>query len=135
MPIFTTELAAKLLGQKPRGVDDDKVTDDGVHVWSCTFSSESESGPKIHFLLMRSPSEDVAKQTFEEIRQSNKDHEGFEEWPGVSDEAIVHSDGQGFHFVMVRKGAKTIRIKVNPIKDVSLDHVKRAAVALAMKLE
>lgn len=133
---FTPELAAKLLGQKPRGVDDEIATDDGGREWRCTFSSASdESEPKIHFLLIKSPSEDAAKRAFEEIRSSNRDHKGFEEWPGVSDEAIVHSDGQGFHFVMIRKGVKTIRIKVNPIKDVPLDHVKRVAAALAMKLE
>jgi hypothetical protein len=131
---FTYTNAEKLLGGKVQA-EDGGMTDEATgKFWRCTFSAASGGGSKIYFLILRSPSEDTAKQAFEEIRRSNKKHAGFEEWPGIADEAIVHSDGTGFQFVMVRKSTKTIRIKVNPVKDVSLEEVKNVAASLSLKL-
>lgn len=132
---FTNENAMKILGSDVRGTDSEMTEDGNVRKWSCTFTSASgENGPKIYFLIVRDTSADAAKKAFQDIRQSNKDHAGFEEWSGVVDEAIVHSDDPNFQFVMVRKGAKTVRIKVNPANGVSLNDVKTVAQELAGRL-
>ncbi|MBL8122691.1 MAG: hypothetical protein KIT61_07415 [Pyrinomonadaceae bacterium] len=132
---FTNDNAKKIIGEDVRGVDGDEATPDGGRKWTCTFTAvSSEDGPKVFFMLMRNSSEDAAKRLFEEIRQSNKNHTGFEEWPGVGDEAITHTDGSNFQFLMIRKGLKTIRLKVNPAKGVSMADVKTIASSLASRL-
>lgn len=133
---FVYENAQKILGKKVRAEDGEMSDESEGRFWRCTFTgpTEADRAPKLHFVLIRSVSDDAAKQAFEVIRDSNKNKAGFEEWPGVADEAIVHSDGKNFQFVMVRKAAKTIRMKVNPANGVSLDEVKNVAASLALKL-
>lgn len=132
---FTYDNAFKLLGRSTGADDGMQDTDEG-RKWGCTFtaSDKGEKPPKLYFTIIKSTAEDGAKQAFETIRQSNKMHAGFEEWPGVGDEAVVHSDAPNFHFVMVRKGVKTIRIKINPAEGVSLNDLKNVAVSLTAKL-
>ena len=133
---FTHDAAAKLLGQKAIGVDGGETATAQTRSWKCTFSAaeNGDAGPKIYFMMLKSTSEDVAKGEFETIRQSNKKNSGFEEWPGVGDEAVVHADGDHFKFVMVRKGVKTIRVKINPAMGISLAAVKDVANGLVAKL-
>ncbi|MGQ0540614.1 MAG: hypothetical protein ACT4O9_02035 [Blastocatellia bacterium] len=132
---FTNDNAMKILGREVRGTDGEMTEDGNGRTWSCTFSPASgEKGPKIYFIILRGTSEEAARKVFQDIRQSNKDHAGFEEWPGVADEAIVHSDDPNFHLVMARKGAKTIRVKVNPATGISLNDVKSVAEEMARKL-
>ena len=132
---FTYDNAQKLIG-RATGADDGMQDVAEGRKWGCTFtaSDKGEKGPKLYFVLYKATSEDVAKQSFETVRQSNKKHNGFEEWPGVGDEAVVHSDAPNFHFVMVRKGVKTIRVKINPAEGVSLEELKNVARLLTAKL-
>jgi hypothetical protein len=136
---FTYTNAEKILGKKVSAEDGGMTNNESGRFWKCVFSAAITDGksskvPKLYFVLIQSPSEDAAKRAFGEIRRSNKTHAGFAEWPGIADEAVVHSDGPNFHFIMVRKGAKTFRVKVNPANGVSLDEMKTVAVSLSMKL-
>jgi hypothetical protein len=133
---FSYANAEKLLGQNITGADSDEKSENGSRRWGCTFSTASgEAGPRLFFLLIKDASEETARTEFEKIRVSNKKHAGFEEWPGVGDEAVVHTDGQNFQFLMVRKGANTIRVKVHPSKGVSLDELKAIIASLVTKLK
>ena len=67
----------------------------------------------LFFMLEESTTEEQARQIYETIWQSNKNHEGIEVLSGIGDEAYAHSDRANFHFVMARKGKFTIRLKVN----------------------
>lgn len=133
---FTHDNAMRILGAPSIGSDGGMTEDADGKSWKCTFTPKDggEKAPKLFFMIVKSMSEDTAKSAFQAIRDSNKDHDGFEEWSGVGDEAIVHTDAPNFHFVMVRKGAKTIRIKINPAVGVSLENVKAAAVSLIPKM-
>jgi hypothetical protein len=132
---FTYENAEKLIGRSTGADSEMQEVAEGLK-WSCTFtaSDKGENPPKLYFVLYKATSEEIAKQSFETVRQSNKKRGGFEEWPGVGDEAVVHSDAPNFHFVMVRKGVKTIRVKINPAGGVSLDELKNVARSLTAKL-
>lgn len=132
---FTYDNAFKLLG-KSTGADDGMQDTAEGRKWGCTFtaSEKGDKSPKLYFVMIKSTSEESAKQAFETIRKTNKTHAGFTEWPGVGDDAVVHTDAPNFHFVMVRKGVKTIRVKVNPAAGVSLDDLKNVAVSLTAKL-
>lgn len=133
---FTHDNAMKVLGGQSIGTDGGMTENAEGRSWKCTFTPKDggESSPRLFFMIMKSTSEEAAKSTFQIIRDSNKTHNGFEEWSGIADEAIVHSDAPNFHFVMVRKGLKTIRIKVNPASGVSLDSIKAAAASLVPKM-
>lgn len=133
---FAYENASKVLGGKAMGVDGGMTEDADGRKWACTFRPANgvEGSPLLHFTLTKSTSDQIAKQAFDSIRRSNAAKTGFEEWPGVADEAMFQTDTPNFHFVMVRKGLKTIRIKVNPANGISLDDVKAAAVALVPKM-
>lgn len=130
---FTYANAEKLLGQKVTGADTEENKADGGQRWNCTFTADSGEG-KIYFALFKDPTEEAARNEFQKIRTSNQKHKGFEDWPEIGDEAIVHTDGQTFQFIMVRKGTRTIRIKLNPMGGASLDDVKAVATSLAAKL-
>ena len=126
--------AEKLLGPKLTTVDSEEGKEDGSHRWNCTFTSENGEG-KIFFALFKDVTDEAARAEFQRIRESNKNHTGFEDWSGVGDEAIVHTDGKSFQFLMVRKGAVSFRIKMNPIKGTPVEDVKRIAAALSEKLK
>ncbi|MFT3743245.1 MAG: hypothetical protein QM785_03020 [Pyrinomonadaceae bacterium] len=129
--------AAKLLGPKFRGEDGGMTEDAEGKKWRCTFMPTgdlSARSPKIHIMVMSSPSVEVALQAFADVRRSNSKMPGWQEWNGVGDEAIVHGDGENFHLIMVRKGTKSFRIKANPAVGVSLEESKTIARSLADKL-
>ncbi len=132
---FGYDNAQKLIG-KATGADDGMQDVAEGRKWGCTFtaSDKGDKPPKLYFVLYKATAEDVAKQSFETVRQSNRKLDGFEEWPGVGDEALVHSDAPNFHFVMVRKGMKTIRVKINPAEGVSLEDLRNVARSLTAKL-
>lgn len=133
---FSYENAEKLLGQKVTASDGEESKVDGGQKWTCTFTTPAgENGPRLFFAVFRDASEETAKSEFQKIRLSNQKHAGFEEWPGVADEAVMHTDGKNFQFVMVRKGAKTLRIKVGNSGGVSFDELKSVAASLAVKLK
>jgi hypothetical protein len=134
---FTHQNAVKVLGGNATGADGgEKEIADGRQ-WTCTFtaSDRGDDPPKLHFGIIKSNSEDAAKVSFEAIRQSNKTHPGYQEWPGVGDEAAVHSDGKNFYLVMIRKGVRTMRAKVGPARGTSLEALKDAMASLVSKLE
>lgn len=132
---FGYDNAFKLIG-KSTGADGGMEDTPEGRSWKCTFtaSDKGEKPPRLYVMIIKSTSEDSAKQSFDGVRQSNKKQAGFEEWVGVGDEAVVHTDAPNFHFVMLRKGAKTLRVKTNPAADVSLEELKGVVVSLTGKL-
>lgn len=132
---FTRHNASKIIGSDVTWTGSDSA-DSEPKKWTCTFvSKESADGPRVYFGLHRFSSIDKAREEFDGIVLSNKNHTGFERWAGVGDDAIVHTDGSNFQFVMVRKGIRSFRIKVNPAGSTSLESVKAVAQDLVRKLE
>ena len=132
---FTRQNASKILGAEVTWTGTDS-TESEPKKWTCTFApKEAADGAKVFFVLHRFDKAESALKEFDAIVQSNKEHAGFEKWAGVGDDAIIHTDGAKFQFVMVRKGNRSFRIKVNPSGSTSLDHLKLVAQDLTRKLE
>lgn len=134
---FGPDNAAKLLGPAFRGEDAGMKETEELKSWGCTFlrtQDPSERSPKIHFSLKKSVSIESATKAFAGTRESNDKKLGWYEWPGVGDEAIVHSDAPNFHLIMIRKGVKTISVKVNPADGIALSDVKDIMAKLATRL-
>lgn len=132
---FTRQNASKILGTDVtwNGTD---APDGEPKKWTCTFvAKDSKDGPKLYFGLHHFGTIEKAKEEFDAVVESNKNHAGFEKWTGVGDDALVHSNGQNFQLVMVRKGVRSFRIKVNPSATTSLENVKAVAGDLVRKME
>jgi hypothetical protein len=74
------------------------------------------------------------KEIFDGFRVGNQNHKGFGLRKNLGDEAFFHSDGKNFDLLVVRKGNKMIRFKVNKISSktsqeelnkIALDIIKR----------
>lgn len=130
---FGKDYALKMAGRSVKAMEESSGKNADGSFSKCKMTTDA-AGPTIHFMLEESSDEEIAKKNFEAVRQSNKDHKGFEDWPDVGDEAITHTDGTGFQLVMIRKGPKTIRLKVNPIGKISFDVTKAVAMALETML-
>ena len=127
---FTKANAVKILNTDVTWTGTDSTANE-PRKWTCTFVSKADAdGPKLYFGLNRFASAESAREEFDSVVRSNKNHAGFERWQGVGDDAIVHTDGANFQFVMVRKGIRNFRIKVNPASSTSLDDLKLVAMDL-----
>jgi hypothetical protein len=132
---FTRQNASKILGGEVTWTGTD-ATEVEPKKWTCTFvSKNSADGPKVYFGLHRFRDPDKAREEIDAMVESNKNRAGFERWKGLGDDAIVHTDGANFHFVMVRKGVRSFSIKVNPAGAISLENVKLVAEDLVRKME
>ncbi len=101
--------AEKMLGVVARVAEDRIEQKENTRIAKCTYSASSNAesnGPAVnlYFTFEESPTDELARRTFAEIRESNKTHRGFELWPGVGDEALVHRERPNFHFVNGSKG-------------------------------
>jgi hypothetical protein len=131
---FTRQNASKILEGEVTWTGTD-ATESELKKWTCTFvSKEAADGPKLYFGLHRFASADKAREEFDAIVQSNKNHAGFEKWVGIGDDALVHTDGANFQFVMVRKGIRSFRIKVNPAGSISIENMKLVSEDLIRKM-
>lgn len=132
---FTRQNAEKILGTEVSWTGTD-ATEGEPKKWTCTFTSKQNAeGPKLYFGLHRFATGEKAREEFEGIVSSNKGHEGFEKFEGLGDDAIIHADGSNFQLVVVRKGVRSFRIKVNPADSTSIENVKSVAANIVKKME
>lgn len=115
---LSLEDAEKILGQKIELIENSWNSADGKTIFKCNYraaAKDAASGQDVNlfFMLEESPSENQAKQIYQTLWNSNKNHEGIEILKDFGDEAHSHSDRPNFHFVLARKGTFTIRLKVN----------------------
>jgi hypothetical protein len=88
--------------------------------YTCTYTALSEDQTtgktgKLYFMSEVYADEDAAKNSYTEIYEANRKHEGVEVVQGLGDEAYYHSDGTNFYFFLVRKGTKMFRLKLNKV--------------------
>ena len=132
---FTKANAVKIIGTDVTWTGTESTANE-PRKWTCTFTSkDAAERPKLHFVLNRFIDAESAREEFDSVVNSNKNLAGFERWVGIGDDALVHTDGANFQFVMVRKGIRSFRIKVNPTGSTSLEDVKLVAQDLVKKME
>ena len=131
---FTKANAVKILNTDVTWTGTDSTANE-PRKWTCAFvAKDLAEGPKLYFSLYRFTTAEAAREDFEAVALSNETHPGFERWRGVGDDAIVHTDGANFQFVMVRKGTRSFRIKVNPSGTTSVNNVKAVAKDIVNKI-
>lgn len=125
--------AQKILGQPVKVIaNDSSVSNDKVLI-KCTYRGVANDNPdenkaNLYFILEESQTNEKAKEIYDEIWNSNKNHQGIEVLSGIGDQAYSHSDKPNFHFVMARKGKFTVRLKINKaVEGTSLEEMKSFA--------
>lgn len=80
-------------------------------------SKEPKSGKPvvIYFMLEEYAYDSSALNAYTFFKVANEKHEGVKVVDNLGDDAYFHSDGKNFYFILVRKGNKLLRLKVNKI--------------------
>ena len=118
--LFTLPEAERILGEKAQLTDSSSTTKDNVLIYQCSYTAHSpdqKTGKTgaVYFMLEQYKENEAAHQAYASIKSSNENHEGVKVLNDLGDEAYFHSDEENFCFILVRKGKKMIRIKVNKI--------------------
>ena len=118
----------KILGLPADETESKTFTEDNVLQHKCSWKATREDlNSNLYYLDEEYNNVESAHKVFEDIVVSNRNNPG-QTHPDIGDEAWLHSDGTNFCLLMVRKGNKIIRMKVNKLtKDTSLDEMKRVA--------
>ena len=136
--IFTLADAEKILGE-PASLTDSSTKKGKEVVFyksSHTANSKDTKGKtgNVYFMIEDYEQVSSAHKVYSSIKRSNEDS-GIKTLEGPGDEAYFHTDNENFYFILVRKGTKIIRIKVNKITEhTSLEEFNRVAGAITMAL-
>ena len=119
----------KILGFTARQTESSTVTENNVVQHKCSWKATTDDlNSNFYYIDEEHNNAESAHKVFEDIVVSNQNNSGHSR-PDIGDEAWLHSDGTNFCLLMVRKGNKIIRLKVNRItKETSVDEMKRVAV-------
>ncbi len=117
--------AEKILGE-PAILKESAVTiENGASVYKSSYvalKEDTRTGKTgiIYFMFESYSSTEAAKEMYSSIKRSNEDHEGIKVLKDMGDEAYYHSS-DNFYFILVRKGEKMFRMKVNKTTSKSSD--------------
>jgi hypothetical protein len=122
--------AEKILGFPALQTESTTLNKDNVVKHQCSWKATQEDlNSNLYYLDEQYDNVESAHKVFEDILISNRDNSG-QSRPTIGDEAWLHSDGTNFCLLMVRKGNKIIRMKVNRLtKETSVEEMKRIAMA------
>ncbi len=129
-PCLAKADAEKILGLPARQIESETFTEDNVLQHKCSWKATQEDlNSNLYYLDEQYNNAESAHKVFEDIVVSNWNNPG-QTRPEIGDEAWLHSDGTNFCLLMVRKGSKIIRMKVNKLtKETSVEEMKRIAAA------
>ena len=113
---FTLSNAEKVLGEPAHLADSTSTIEQDVLTYRYTFTANA-GDPRtrrgnIYFLLGIHPNVESAQADYTTTRNANASLDGMED---LGDQAYFHTDSENFYFIMVRKGANILRMKVNRI--------------------
>lgn len=119
---ITLQQAEEILGEPARLTDKKVATVNGITTYSYAFKAISgETSPgkghALYFALERYPDADRSARDFAVIKTSNQTHPGFNVLSDVGDEGFVQTDRKNFYFMMVRRNASIMKLKLSKISD------------------
>ena len=132
--------AEKILGAPAHLSDSSVERKPGVVTCHLAYKANAKdvSGQKtgaVYFVFEEYSQLPSAEKKYSSIKTANANHEGIKVLDDLGDEAYYHSDGENFHFIMVRKGAKVFVMKVNKITSTtSLDEFYLVSKQITKKL-
>jgi len=118
--LFTKTDAEKILGEPAHLTDSASSVRQDTIEYRCTYTADTpdlKTGKRgnIYFMWDQYADTSIAKSLYSFFKKANETHEGVKVIHDLGDEAYFHSDGENFYFILVRKGLKMIRMKVDKI--------------------
>jgi hypothetical protein len=120
--------AEKILGYPASQTESITVNENNVVQHKCSWkATQDDLNSNLYYIDEHHDNAESAHKVFDDIVVSNRNNPGHSR-PDIGDEAWLHSDGTNFCLLMVRKGNKIIRMKVNRLtKETSVEEMKRVA--------
>lgn len=111
--------AERILGEKAHIKDSSSAINDGVTTFNSSFAADSKDEKTgklgiIYFMFEHFTKVSAAEKVYSSIKTSNEKN-GITVLHDIGDEAYFHTDNENFYFILVRKGTKMIRMKVNKL--------------------
>ena len=131
--LFTLSDAEKILGEPAHLADSASAMKIDTFEYRSAYTANAKDQKtgktgNIYFLFEQYATVSSAQKAYSFFKTSNENHEGVKILHDMGDEAYFHSDGQNFYFVLVRKGDKMFRMKVNKMTSTtSLDGFNQVA--------
>ncbi len=135
--LFTKADAEKIMGEPGHLTDNSIKRNPGVVIHYDAYAANVEGAKMAHvyFLIEQFDESSAAKNKYASTKKSNEGHDGINTLDSLGDEAYFHSDGENFHFIMVRKGAWLFSMKVSKITaTTSVDEFNRVAKRITAEL-
>jgi hypothetical protein len=117
--LFQLTDAEKVLGEPAHLSDSGTRKSASAVVFQSAYKAEKEDFKSkktgsVYFLLEQYHEIPDAQKKYESTRKANEDH-GIQVRNNLGDEAYFHTDSVNFYFIMVRKGARVLSMKVNKV--------------------
>jgi len=132
--------AEKILGQPSALTERSTEEKDGIVKHRCTYTATApdvntnETG-NLFYLFELYEDQGSAQKSYADLILSNQGMPGQKSINGIGEEAFFHSDQKNFHLMMVRRGNKIIRLKVNKVTSMtSLEGLQEVVRDLALTL-
>ena len=122
--------AEKILGMPAHQIESTTLSENNILLHKCSWkAAQDDLKSNLYYIDELHGDAESADKVFDDIVVSNINSPGNSRLD-IGDEAWFHSDGTNFCFLMVRKGNKIIRMKVNRLtKETSVEEMKRVATA------
>jgi hypothetical protein len=137
--LFPLAEAESILGERAFLKDSSTNKNADVTIVQCAYAAndtDKKTGKLgvIYFFAEEYSTPEAAHKSYADIREANKQN-GIKDIDTLGDEAYFHSDNENFYYIMVRKGTKGFRIKLNKITATSsLDAFRIAAKNITERL-
>ncbi len=110
--------AEKILGQPATLTESTVEKSSNVAKYNCTFTANDSMAAgnrtaHLYYAIELYYNEASAKNVYAGIFAQNAAMPNLKKQGGLGDEALLHTDNQNFALLIVRKGAKILRLKVN----------------------
>ena len=118
--LFTLVDAEKILGEKAHLSDSTSKHEIPQFQFKSTFTADRKDATNqkignVYFMFEDYKQEADALKTYLIFKNGNQNHVGFSLVKDLGDAAFFQTDNHNFYLIIVRKGKKMIRIKVNKL--------------------
>jgi hypothetical protein len=139
---LTKTEAEKILGGPSSLVDKRSAQKKSNYLrYTCTWLYHGRGGLKagdsshLYYMLEIYPDTAEANKIYDDMAASNRRMPGAETITGMGDEAWVHTDGNHFQLLIMRKANRLLRIKINKTTQrTSMEELKKAGRQIAASL-
>ncbi len=117
---LSLEEAESILGEPAILKERKSDTLNEIYTSKSTFTAKeidakTQKQGNLYYIFERYTNEEEARKVIQSFIKSNQGFTGFELLTAYGDDAFFHTDKQNFYLLIIRKGNKMVRLKVNKL--------------------